>query len=356
MAKSTKAQTEPSMQKPETNPAKSIERPIKKSRLPFISTILAIIALLAALYSLYENHQQAHQALNQLEQQKSDENESIETLEQRFKQSNTAMQKQIQEMSKTIQNLAQSSQNQEDWPLFKARYYLELAQINAYWSTDQQSTIALLQQADSLLAKDSNQQIFSLRQALATEISELKALPNLDIPGLLSQLDAAQKALLNLTLKQPMNKTTLNETSPVTKNSQSWQDQLKSSMSVLEKLVIIRHHDEDIKPILSPLHQKLVRDSIQFNLQEAQWAIMQNSPKVYQLALTRAIEEIKRSFDNHSDSTKALINQLEALENVHLPTAKIKLEKSLSLLNQILEKRNFPSDNKPAAPQGGTRQ
>ncbi|MBA2709922.1 MAG: uroporphyrinogen-III C-methyltransferase [Tatlockia sp.] len=354
MANSNEAKTEPEIIKTDKYPAEHHEN-VVKSKSSVLAVLVALIALIIALYSIYINQQTAL-ANDNLHQQQSADSDSISTLEDKFKQSNASLQKQFQELKTIIQATAQqNASHKEDWLLLKARYYLELAQINAYWSNDQQATIALLHQADSLLATNANQQIFPVRQAIAIEISELQALPKVDIPGLLSQLDAVQNALPKLQLIQPIHEASTSETNPINNDSKPWDEQLKNSIGAIEKLVTIRHHDEDIKPLLSPLHQRLVRDSIQLNLQEAQWAILQNNPKVFQLALSQALEQIKRSFNVNTDSTKALITQLQGLQQTNLSTSKIKLEKSLTLLNQLVEQNNSQPINKPVAPQGGAK-
>jgi uroporphyrin-3 C-methyltransferase len=366
MAENNEAQTESLIQSAEENPQQDNLAAKNKSPkhsffcAPVFTIALATIALLLAAYATYMTHhshqlrtQQTNAAIDSLKKQQSADNESINTLEETVSQSQTSLQGQVQELDKKLQTAVQQSPYQkQDWLLLKARYYLELAQINAHWSNEQQATIALLQQADALLATDSDHQLFPVRQAIAQEISQLQALPKLDLPGLLSQLDAAQNALANLSLKQPLNKSAGNNATETSNTDSSpWQERLKNSMGVLQKLVIIRHNDKDIQPLLSPLHQMLLRDSIQLNLQEAQWALMQNSPKVYQLALARALQEIKRSFDENSAATQTLIKQLQSLQQEKLIPANVSLEKSLPLLNQLIERKNSQPP-KPAAPIG----
>lgn len=365
MAQNNEAQTESPIQSAEKNPQEDNLAARNSSPkpsffcAPVFTIALATLALLLALYAVYMNHrshqlraQQTNLAIDNLKKQQNTANESINTLEETVSQVQTTLQEQVQTLDKKLQTAVQQSLYQkQDWFLLKARYYLELAQINAHWSNEQQATIALLQQADALLATDSDHQLFPVRQAIAQEISQLQALPKLDLPGLLSQLDAAQNALANLSLKQPLNKSAAPNATESKNTNSPWQERFKNSMGVLEKLVVIRHNDNDIQPLLSPLHQMLLRDSIQLNLQEAQWALMQNSPKVYQLALARALQEIKRSFDENSAAAKTLIKQLQSLQQEKLMPANASLEKSLPLLNQLIERKN--SQPPKPAPVGG---
>lgn len=127
-------------------------------------------------------------------------------------------------------------------------------------------------------------------------------------------------------------------------------------MNVLEKLVVIRRNDEDIQPLLSPLHQTLLRDSIRFNLQEAQWALLQNNSKIFQLSLAQALKEINRAFDENAVATQALIKQLQNLQQEKLETITPTLNQSLSLLNQLIESKNTQNTEIPATTEGAKTQ
>ncbi|MBA2656674.1 MAG: uroporphyrinogen-III C-methyltransferase [Tatlockia sp.] len=321
------------------------------------SLILAALALITALYSFYSNQQlnsQQAKILNQrLESMAQQQQSSINTLNESAKESKAGLQSQIQTLNSGLQNAIQQGLNQQpDWVLLKARYLLELAQINAHWSKDPQTTLGLMRQADKLLAANSEPQIFAVRQALAKEISQLETVPQLDTAGLLSQLDAAQSELAKLPFKQ-----IIKNSMPTSeeKTTTTWQENLKNSLSHLEKLVVIRRNDKAIQPLLSPFAQKLMSDSIHLNLQEAQWAVMQNNQAVYQLALARARQEIPEIFDESAIATSALLKQLTRLQQENLNRSVKMPEQALTLLNQLIAKKNIQSLDNSTSSQGGKK-
>ncbi|KTD25499.1 MULTISPECIES: uroporphyrinogen-III C-methyltransferase [Legionella] len=331
----------------------------------FLAIIVAIIALIGAIYAIYTNKQsnelnelqsqKVNQLFNQLKQQQSDAQNDLEAIKSAANQLQVNLQNQLQTMNTDLQSaLQQRLYQKQDWLLLKARYYLELAQINAHWSSDQETTIALLQQADALLRNIPEQQLFAVRQAIAQEIMQLQTLPKIDIAGLLSQLDAAENAVANLPIKKPLNSTQPKKSNE--SNASPWRQKLHESMNVLEKLVVIRRNDEDIQPLLSPLHQTLLRDSIRFNLQEAQWALLQNNSKIFQLSLAQALKEINRAFDENAVATQALIKQLQNLQQEKLETITPTLNQSLSLLNQLIESKNTQNTEIPATTEGAKTQ
>ncbi|ASQ45049.1 uroporphyrinogen-III C-methyltransferase [Legionella clemsonensis] len=312
-----------------------------------LAVLLALIALIFAIYSLHMNKQSVMKAekethsltaeFNRLKQQQM-QAQSLTTSVETLTKAQTELQRQLQAIDQELRTAMQQRLYQrEDWNLLKARYYLELAQINAHWSNDQQTSIALLKQADALLSSLSEQPVFTVRQAIAQEITQLQATPRVDIAGLLSQLDAAERNLSNLPLKQPLGKT---QNKAEAKKKTSWREHLQQSLNSLGDLIVIRRHDEAIEPLLSPLQQSLLEEVIRLNLAEAQWALLHNNPKVYQIALTKSINTIKRAFDEKAPATQTIIHQLETLQQQKLDVAKPTLDKALPLLNQLIENKS----------------
>ncbi|MFC3908001.1 uroporphyrinogen-III C-methyltransferase [Legionella dresdenensis] len=304
----------------------------------------AVLALILSGYSSYQTWQLKSQAgriqtglqedLAAFRMSQQDANNQWQTASQDRQQK---LQIRVEELNKTLKTaLQQRFYQKQDWLLLKARYLLELAQINAHWSKDQQTTVVLLQEADKVLQDTAEQSIYPVRQAIADEIAQIQANPAVDIVGILSKLDAAQNTVTQL----PVRRQTTPVTSGAEKTTQSaWRERLSENISLLEKLVVIRHHNKDIKQMLSPVYQSLLIETIRMDLQEAQWAVLQGNSTIYQQALAQALREIKRVFEQNAQGTQALISQLEALQQNKLDIARPQLEQSLSLLNQFIEQK-----------------
>ncbi|MCL9685796.1 uroporphyrinogen-III C-methyltransferase [Legionella maioricensis] len=287
----------------------------------------------------------------QLKQTQTDSQEQVETKTNELKQTQGTLQNKIDQLSKQLQTaMDQKLYQNQDWLLLKARYYLELAQINAHWSDNFDAAISLLQQADKLLEQLPAPKIFTVRQAIAKEIAQLKAIPTVDIAGLLSQLDAAQISISNLTIQATIDQTesATEAEPPKTANPSAWQTRLQDSVNLLEKMVVIRRSDENIKPLMSPLYESILRESIRLNLQEAQWAIINNNPVVYQLALKQATLNLKRTFNQSSQNTAALLKQLNELQEIKITQEKPVINLALPLLNQMIDNKQLlvtPANN-----------
>lgn len=316
---------------------------------PMLSLLALAIALVALVITLSDMQQktawmQEQQSLakrvqdNNREQQK-----AFAALQSANAQKSDNQQQQITALAQSFQSLkAEQRYLEEDWLLLKARYFLELAEIQAHWGDNPALVIALLQEADRLLSTTANSKLFDVRQSLAGEILRLKSLPAFDLAGMLSRLDAQQKAVDSLNVNQ--NLTLPAESSPEKSKASSWRDHWKASLNTLEKMVIIRHHDEEIQPLYSSQEIRLLRERLRNNLQEAKWGLLHNNQAVYQLALDEAMDNLKSSFDPEAKNTRAFLQELKTLKALPFPgSTALDLQASIELLNKII-------NAKPAEP------
>ncbi|HHF7372744.1 uroporphyrinogen-III C-methyltransferase [Legionella bozemanae] len=333
-----------------------------------LSCLIAFVALGLAAYTFFLNKQLHDQLsevqnnfsthLQQLEQKQDQAQELINAKTNNAEEIQKQLQTKFENLSKQLQNaMNQQFYQNQDWLLLKARYYLELAQINAHWSNGADSTIALLRQADQLLKQLNGPKILDIRQAVAKDIAQTQALPSVDIAGLLSQLDAAQSSINNLGVPLPVSEkvtSTENTTSPAN-NSPTWRTRLQNSMNVLEKLVVIRRHKQEIKPLISPAFEAILKEKLRLNLQEAQWAILNNEPFVYQLVLKQAIDSLKTNFNANTPNTAALIKKLTELQQTNITQKRPRIGSALPMLNELIDTQKTSANQSINSEQGGNQ-
>ncbi|KTC96461.1 uroporphyrinogen III methylase [Legionella geestiana] len=237
------------------------------------------------------------------------------------------------------ESLQQKDIDANTWMLPKARYFLELARMNATWSNTPETTIALLQQADALLALITSPDVSKVRKAIAAEILAIKATPAIDTTGLLSQLDAAREALVTLPLDDRLIAKETNVTAAENQQpeSRTWRTRLQESVGLLEKLVVVRQQTDGLAPLPTPLQEAVIRESVRLNLEEAQWALLRSNQAIWQFALNQAMDSIRRHFDTDAPATKAVSESLEALKNTPLTASAPAPMRALQMLNDMLQ-------------------
>lgn len=329
----------------------------------FLAMSLAFIALFTALYTLWLNHdlrgqldqqrQGIDKQLNRVQQQQGTLKENMSLAAQQIQSQSTEIKQQLTQFNQQLQNRLQEGQySKRDWLLLKARYYLELAQVHAHWNSEIPTTIGLLQQTDQLLSRVNEQAVFNIRQSLAKELNALQKYKSTDYAGLLSKLDAASDLVgqLPLAITSTIDRENENKAS---QKANHWRQKLKDSVSVLEKMVVIRRNDQDIKPLLSPLYVAVIRQSIILNLQEAQWAVLQNNDAVYHLTLQQALDSIQSNFDVDSPITGRVTQQLKQLNQQQLKQEFPSLQQSLQQLNQLIQQQGQPATDSQTTQQQG---
>lgn len=244
-------------------------------------------------------------------------NAQIETLLNEQKEQINALHAELKEQKNILKTTLEPKASDASF-LMKARYALELAQMNAYWTLDYQTTVGLLKTADGLLSTPADPAFFPIREAIAQEITEQDESPKVDTVGLLSQLKAIEQQ--SRATKVPTKTRLTTPKTPIT-----------SAKSLLEHFIIIRHHEKPIQPLQSPTYQAMLQEVIFFNLQEAKWAVIQGNDRIYQLALTEALTHM-----HETSQDPALIEQLSLLKRVSLNQPHIVPSQSLTLLNTLL--------------------
>ena len=372
MANSNEKQKKTTAVKQELNGESAIPpiTPKNKSLMATGAFVIALGSLAATLYTLSLNQQLQSQLtdkntqlaiqLEKLEQKQDSSQEQIDAKTNALEKVRDALQEKFDELNKQLQAaMSQKFYQNQNWLLLKVRYYLELAQINAHWSKSFNATSALLQQADQLLQQLNDPKVFEIRQAIAKDIAQLQAMPVIDITGILSQLDAAQNSLKDLNVASVLSESqpqTAAAPEPSKGATPVWRIHLQDSMNVLSKLVVIRRNDELIKPLMSPAFESLLKENIRLNLQEAQWAVLNSNPEVYQLVLKQAITTLKKNFNEGAQNTSALIKKLDELQQIQLIQKSPNIGTALPLLNQLINAKEPVVPQSDNNSQGGDSQ
>lgn len=339
---------------PGTEKKQQAEQPKKQvahknnSFLLVLTLITALIAIAIALYTLQSNQQMQDTLsednknlateIKQLKEIQSQTQSQIDTKQEQLQKLTSKLNSKIANVTQQVETtLNQSNFQKEDWLLLKARYYIELAQVNAHWSTDYHSAIALLLQADEVLEQLHENKVYGIRQTIAKEVAQLKAIPVVDTVGILSKLDAAQNSINSLTTLSAGAEMEQSNNTSTDASTSGWKGKVQNSLNLLQKLVVVRRSNEEVKPLMSPLYEALIKESIRLNLQQAQWAVLTNNVAVYKLTIEQAVKNIERTFNTSSAKVTALLSQLKALQQIQFNQQQPEIGLALPLINQMIQ-------------------
>ncbi len=240
--------------------------------------------------------------------------------------------------SQEIQALNQKCQfNREDWILYSLMERLRLINLNLNFDANRGTVLAALNKASLALQALDDPALFATRKSLARDIEAIQGLPVVDLPGIVTKLMAVQDTIMQLPL-QRLSTQFVFPGIPIKqdKSEMSWQDKALRSLKAMEKIVIIRHHDEPIAPLLPKDQESYLRYNLFFMLQQAQWSAISGEPVVYKSSLDKAQQWMSQHFEKSDTHVQAQINTISQLASVPIRVQLPKLDETLYQLKKVL--------------------
>lgn len=354
MASNTKNKTATTESKKEE---KTIKKEHKKNPMQIILLLLVLLAISGVLYSLY----QQNKISNLLKTQTNNVQDELNSLKLLHANSASALNKTIESQKELHKSIYSSMEELEksvngaikdnlllnnDWILIKARTYLENAYIQTTFNNDSGSAIKLLEQASHILSKAHGTEIIKIRHAISEEISTIKQQTEEDTADIIIKLNSTEELIAALAIPQKITgqKIGNDNIKADTKHKASW--------GVLEKLVVIRKHDNPIEPLPSASRWAFVKENLILSLKEAEWGALQKNQAIYEHALKNAIKIINEKVDD-TKVTKEIKKTLNKLTEIEFQKNRNSVEKSLNLLNELIDKKEEelkPMQNNGATP------
>ncbi|NRP94830.1 putative uroporphyrinogen-III C-methyltransferase [Marinobacterium sp. xm-g-59] len=334
--------------------------PAKKSASAILATIISLVALGAVGAGGYL----AQQKLTQLEErfnQRSaaqqleataavnDANAAVAELTESFQQIQAEKVAQTAEIATLQERLSDAikqveagrERSESDWRLAEAEYLLRLANQRILMENRAEGALALLRSTDTILKELDDVSLYPLRQSLASDISKLESVPNLDIEGTYLRVAALierSKDLPTLTLEQQRQLPELIDNviseQVDAETQQNITNGFAKAISKLESLIVIQRHDQPVEPILSPDQGHYLRQNIQMLLEQAQLALLRQQQSIFTTSLSRAQSLLMQYFDKDNYTTSVLIQSLAELTTLNVSPTIPDISGSLKALQQ----------------------
>ena len=249
-------------------------------------------------------------------------------------------------LTRSIQQVtADREVSRKDWLLAEVEYLLRLANQRVLMEQTPDGALTLLKSADKILSETDDVTIYDVRKALASDIAALEAVPRLDSEGVFLRLNALNQQVDNLRTVPISERRELPQMlEEITPESvkQSWGEGFKASwnkaMDKVEKLVVIQHHDEPIKPLMSPEQTFFLQQNLHLMLEQAQMALLQRKQQAYDSSLSKAQDWIATHFDPKDATTAALLSGLAELSEVNVAPELPDISGSLTSLKEYLSR------------------
>lgn len=234
------------------------------------------------------------------------------------------------------QNLARSS---EESALAEIEQSVTLASQQLQLAGNVQGAVLALQAADARLAGSNRPQHINLRKVLARDLDRLRALPQLDLPGMYLRLENVIGSIDALPLA--VNGRPRDETKPTpaadaqvpTMSPPGYLQMLAGDFwRELRGLIRIQRFDRDEPALLAPGQGFFLRENLKLRLLNARLALLSRDQWTYRNELRQAHTWIERYFDGRERSVQASLQSLKQLSATEISIELPNLNESLSAI------------------------
>ncbi len=333
---------------PEAKPAKEEKR--GGNKLAAVAIIL-VIALGAGLY--YHGHQQSKQynadmsaLASQVDALKSALADSEQQNQAALASAAQKTQVLIEQQDKTIASLQSAladvkGRRPNDWLLAEAEYLVNQAGRQLWLVHDVLTATTLMENADQRIAELNDPSMTPIRQAMAKDIMQLKALKRIDRDGLVLRLNSLQQEVDKLPLANAI-MPHVEEVAPETVSSDvsDWEQNLKASMNdFVGKFITYRKREGDVVPLLTPAQTFYLQENLKAKLDQAITAVYRENGRLYSESLSTAKAWAERFYNQDAKSTEAFITTLTHLSEQTISVNYPEILHSQDLISEALSER-----------------
>ncbi len=231
----------------------------------------------------------------------------------------------------TLENLYQDlARNRDEWALAEIEQSVTLAAQQLQLAGNVQGAVLALQAADARLAGNSRPQFIGLRKVLVRDLDRLRALPQIDLPGMNSRLESVIAVIDTLPLAvdgrprdESKTKNVPDETAVSAGTLAFWRRMAVEFWGELRGLVRIQRFDRDEPALLAPGQAFFLRENLKLRLLNARLALLAHDQWTFRNELKQAQSWVDRYFDGREKGVQVAhgsLKQLSATEiNIELP-------------------------------------
>ncbi|MCT4700450.1 uroporphyrinogen-III C-methyltransferase [Enterobacteriaceae bacterium H20N1] len=337
------------------------EQPPQKNRSGVAGIALGAIAIAialalgAGLYSYGKHQTSAQSATNdalttelaalqkQQDQQKTELENTIKQQAAALEEANRQQANLARQLDEVQQKVATiSGSDAKTWLLAQADFLVKLAGRKLWSDQDVTTAAALLKSADASLADMNDPSLITARRALTDDIGSLSAVTQVDYDGIILKLNQLSSQVDNLRLADNDNDDTPmdSDDSELSSTVAEWRQNLvKSWHNFMDSFITIRRRDETAVPLLAPNQDIYLRENIRSRLLVAAQAVPRHQDETYKQSLENVSTWVRAYYDTEDATTKAFLDELEALSQQSINMDIPQTLQSQPLLEKLMQTR-----------------
>ncbi len=302
--------------------------PQSKRGLTLLS-LLILIALIGVGFLAWQYRQlshELHKVHHEFDQQQDAQNKTVTDLTQQINQANQTLTQQQATLEKI------SARDVTQWKINEIAYLVRLAQIQLTTNHSVVQALILLKQAQQLVTELQDPTLSDFQQHLAQNIVTLTNLPVVNISGLFAQFSQLRDQIPGLSILVAPPATMPAFPQGVTEHKKWFQRAWDNVKASFKALVVVTHQEELMPAILTPEQRIYLQQNLELQLMQAQWALLNYQPAVYQQSLTKVEDWTKKFYVQNSAPTQTFLKQIDALRAIDIAPALPDLNATLATL------------------------
>lgn len=236
------------------------------------------------------------------------------------------------------QQLLNASEPNQEWKILEAEYLLGMASQKLQLDNDLTTAISLLLRADQALLASDSRNVFAVRQAIASDLSTLRNVDELDREGVYLRLENLLSQMDTIDLLSSMRQNFENRRGDESQAVQIAPDTvgiIDSSLEFLGAIFVWRKWDETPQAMLAPGEDALIKQNLQLMLGQSQLALLMRDQSLYQQSLANSKAWFQRYAVADSPAGKAIALELDQLHAIDIDSSMPSISQSLSSISQL---------------------
>lgn len=225
-----------------------------------------------------------------------------------------------------------------EWKLFEAEYLLGIANQKLQLEADVAAAIAMLVSADAALLASGSSRVFALRQAIANDLIQLRAVQPFDREGVYFQLGSLVQEVEKLDLVGSLQEGFKNRLA--TSNAESGlvatdSGVIQASLDFLSSVFVWRRWDESPNALLAPEQGEFIKQNLRLMLEQSQLALLMKDQTLYTQALLKSRDWLNRYALIESDSGQLIVETLTELSELDINPLLPNIDGTLDIVRQL---------------------
>jgi uroporphyrin-III C-methyltransferase len=272
---------------------------------------------------------------------------------EKFQKQITLLEENSQYQEKTLSDLRNQVVASKLKGMYMEAFYLTKNAAYQMRLHNLDGSVSLLKDALETLSSVPNSKpaVSSIKEQISQMIVLIEKSQKIDDSAILEQINQLKQQIDSLPLNLPTTAFSDDEKNPSSDHASQISKGFKEGWQQLKQLIIIRHYDRNVEPLIAPNQSMYLKQNLHLQLEQATLAVFYRDPKLYRLSLEKSRVWVKKFFDPRAKSTQVFLSHLNTL--LAMPVAQ-EMPKIGSALNQVLNQLQVfmksSIENPPAAP------